>query len=175
MSLCELLDGCVLCKAKLACVELKPILVTVLLLLHPFNGLSSRTAWVSWYQKGKSSLHLLRSEMMGFWDGSGISWTICKQSADNLTNTSSLRLVFTGQMLLLPPNRVKAPKARFFVTVLQQIQISFAWHIFCLFCWQNFCSILTFSILWMHCLWWLLIITFCWCVVTFHDILMSFM
>jgi len=66
MSLCELLDGCVLCKAKLACVELKPILVTVLLLLHPFNGLSSRTTWVSWYQKGKSSLHLLRSEMMGF-------------------------------------------------------------------------------------------------------------
>jgi len=66
MSLCELLDGYVLCKAKLACVELKPILVTVLLLLHPFNGLSSRTTWVSWYQKGKSSLHLLRSEMMGF-------------------------------------------------------------------------------------------------------------
>ena len=34
--------------------------------------------------------------MMGFWDGSGISWTIYKQSAphwiqtDNYTNTSSL-------------------------------------------------------------------------------------
>ena len=29
-----------------------------LLLLHPFNGLFSRTSWVSWYQKGKSSLDL---------------------------------------------------------------------------------------------------------------------
>jgi len=29
-----------------------------LLLLHPFNGLFSRTTWVSRYQKGKTSLHL---------------------------------------------------------------------------------------------------------------------
>ena len=28
------------------------------LLLHPFNGLFSSTAWVSWYQKGKTSLDL---------------------------------------------------------------------------------------------------------------------
>ena len=46
------------------------------LLLHPFNGLLYRTNWVRWYQKGKIS-----QEIMGFWDGSGISWTICKQSA----------------------------------------------------------------------------------------------
>jgi len=25
---------------------------------HPFNGLFSRTTWVSWYQKGKTSLDL---------------------------------------------------------------------------------------------------------------------
>jgi len=30
----------------------------LLLLLHPFNGLFSRTTWVSWYQKGKTSLDL---------------------------------------------------------------------------------------------------------------------
>ena len=30
----------------------------VLLLLHPFNGLFSRTTWVSRYQKGKTSLDL---------------------------------------------------------------------------------------------------------------------
>jgi len=29
-----------------------------LLLLHPFNGLFSRTTWVSWYQKDKTSLDL---------------------------------------------------------------------------------------------------------------------
>ena len=27
-----------------------------LLLLHPFNGLFSRTTWVSWYQKGRTIL-----------------------------------------------------------------------------------------------------------------------
>jgi len=27
-------------------------------LLNPFNGLFSRTTWVSWYQKGKTSLDL---------------------------------------------------------------------------------------------------------------------
>ena len=30
----------------------------LLLLLHPFNGLFSRTTWVSQYQKGKTSLDL---------------------------------------------------------------------------------------------------------------------
>jgi len=47
-----------------------------LLLLHPFNGLFSRTTWVNRYQKGKTSLILMRQEMMGFWDVNGISWTI---------------------------------------------------------------------------------------------------
>jgi len=35
--------------------RLKPS-VTFLLLMHPFNGLLSRTTWVSRYQKGKTSL-----------------------------------------------------------------------------------------------------------------------
>ena len=30
------------------------------LLLHPFNGLFSRTTWVNRYQKGKTSLILMR-------------------------------------------------------------------------------------------------------------------
>jgi len=44
--------------------------------------LFSRKTWVSRYQKGKTSMDM-RQEMMGFSfsDGSGISWTICKQSA----------------------------------------------------------------------------------------------
>jgi len=29
-----------------------------LLLLHPFNGLFSRTTWVCWYWKGKTTLDL---------------------------------------------------------------------------------------------------------------------
>ena len=44
---------------------------------------------------------------MGFWDGNGISWKICKQSictslhTDNHTDTQ----FFTGRMLFLTPNQ----------------------------------------------------------------------
>jgi len=46
--------------------------------LHPFNGLFSRTTWVSRHQKGNHS-GFYWSER--WWGGSGISWTICKSSA----------------------------------------------------------------------------------------------
>ena len=52
----------------------------------------------------------MRQEMMGSWDGSGISWTICKQyvfctslQTDNHTNTSSLN--FYRPMLFLTSNQ----------------------------------------------------------------------
>ena len=38
------------------------------LLLHPFNGLSSRTTCVSRYQKGKTSLDLNEARDDGVWD-----------------------------------------------------------------------------------------------------------
>ena len=53
---------------------------------------------------------------MGFWDGSGISWTICKQSTyhqTQITTPTPHHSIFTGQMLFRPPNRVKALKALF--------------------------------------------------------------
>ena len=40
---------------------------------------SSKTSWVSWYQKGKTSLDEARDD--GVLGCSGISWTICRQSA----------------------------------------------------------------------------------------------
>ena len=40
--------------------------VAVLLLLHPFNGLFSRTTWVSRHQKGEPFWILLEQETMGF-------------------------------------------------------------------------------------------------------------
>ena len=52
-----------------------------LLLLHLFNGLFSWTTWVSWYQKGKTSLDLNEARVDGVLGCSGIRWTICKQSA----------------------------------------------------------------------------------------------
>jgi len=55
----------------------------------------------------------MRQEMMGIWDSSGISWTICKQSASRsrqITTSTPHHSIFTGRMLFLTPNRVKALK-----------------------------------------------------------------
>jgi len=45
-------------------------------LLHPFNGLFSWTTWVSWYQKGKTSLDLNEARDDRVLGCSAISWTI---------------------------------------------------------------------------------------------------
>ena len=46
--------------------------------------------------------------MMGFWDGNGISWTICKQSAPHsrqITTSTPYQSIFTGRTLFLTPNQ----------------------------------------------------------------------
>jgi len=46
--------------------------------------------------------------MMWFWDGSGISWTICKQFAPRfrqITTPTPHRSICTGQILYLMPNQ----------------------------------------------------------------------
>jgi len=46
--------------------------------------------------------------MTGFWDGSGISWTICKQSAPHsrqITTPTPHHSIFTGRVLFLTPNQ----------------------------------------------------------------------
>ena len=70
-------------------------------LLHPFSGIFSRTAWVIRYQKDKTSLD-------GVSGCSGISWTICKQSAPRcrqMTMPTPRHSIFTGQMLFLTPDQ----------------------------------------------------------------------
>ena len=67
----------------------------LLLLLHPFNGLFSRTTWVSQYQKGKTSLDLneARDDEVSEWQWHqlGHMQTIFTSfRTDNHTNTSSL-------------------------------------------------------------------------------------
>ena len=79
---------------------------TILLPLHPFNGLFSRTTWVSRYQKGKTSLDLNKLRDDG--DGSGISWTACKQTSPcsrQITTSTPHHSIFTGRMLFLTPNQ----------------------------------------------------------------------
>jgi len=46
--------------------------------------------------------------MMGFGNGSGITWTICKQSAPRsrqITTSTPYHSIFTGQMLFMTPNQ----------------------------------------------------------------------
>jgi len=52
----------------------------LLLLLHPFNVLLSRTTWVSRYQKGKNSLDSNEARDDGVSGCSDISLITCKQS-----------------------------------------------------------------------------------------------
>jgi len=77
-------------------------------LLHRFNGLFFRTTWVSRYQKGKPSLDLNEARDDGVLGYSGISWTICKQSAPRsrqLTTPTPHHSIFTDRMLFLMPNQ----------------------------------------------------------------------
>ena len=80
----------------------------LILLLHPFNSLFSRTTWVSRHQKGKPFWILLEQEMMGWWEGSGISWTICRSSAPRfrqITMSVPHHSVFTDRMPFLRSNQ----------------------------------------------------------------------
>ena len=78
------------------------------LLLHPFNGLFSSTIEISRHQRNKNSLYLKEArddEVLGC---SGISWTICKQSAPRsrqITTATPQNSIFTGRMLFLTPNQ----------------------------------------------------------------------
>jgi len=75
----------------------------LLLLLHLFNGLFSRTTLVGRHQKGKP-FWIYWSKR--WWGGSGISWTICKPFAPScrqMTMSVAHHSVFAGRMPFLPP------------------------------------------------------------------------
>jgi len=73
------------------------------LLLHPFNGLFSRTTWVSRYQKGKTSLDLNEARDDGVLGCSGISWTIANYLHLAPDRQPHQHLVI--RMLVLTPNQ----------------------------------------------------------------------
>ena len=83
-------------------------LYSLLLLLQPCNDLFSGATWVSRYQKGKTSLDLNEARDDGVWDGSGISWTVRKQSAPRsrqITTPTPHHSIFTGRLLFPTPNQ----------------------------------------------------------------------
>jgi len=88
-----------------------PILDTYILLLllqlYPFN---SRTMWVSRYQKGITSLDFSEARDYVVLVCSGISWTICKQSAprSRQITTPTLNFLQAGCSSWHPTNSVKS-------------------------------------------------------------------
>ena len=83
---------------------------------YPFNGLFSGTTWVSRYQKGTSQ-DINKARDDGVLGCSGISWTICKQSAPRsrqITTQTPHHSVFlqAGCSSWRPTNSVKAQKAQ---------------------------------------------------------------
>jgi len=58
-------------------------------LLLQFKGFLSSTSWVSRYQTGKTSEVLNEAREDGVLGSSGISWTICKQSAPCCRQTTT--------------------------------------------------------------------------------------
>ena len=81
----------------------------LLLLLHLFTDLFSRTTWVSQYQNGKTSLDLSEAREYGVLGCSGINWTICKLSIPHRSRqitTPTTHSIFTAQMLFLIPNQL---------------------------------------------------------------------
>ena len=85
-----------------------------------YYSLFSRTTWVKRYQKVKTSVDSNQVRDYGILGCSGISWTICKQSAPRSRQTSTPtphHSIFTGWMLFLAPNQqflfVHTPTAAF--------------------------------------------------------------
>jgi len=68
------------------------LLLLLLLLIHPFNGLFSRTTWVSRHQKGKPFWILLEQEMTGWqWHQLDHMQIICTSlQTDNHASNSPL-------------------------------------------------------------------------------------
>jgi len=75
------------------------------ILLHPFNGLFSRTTRVSRHQKGKPFCILLEQEMMG-WDWHQLDhMQIIAPCSTQITTPVPHHSVFTGRMRFLLPKQ----------------------------------------------------------------------
>jgi len=82
---------------------------------HPFDCPLSGTTRVSWYQKGKTNLDLLKQETVS---GSGISWVMCKSAprSRQITTPASHQ---AGCPSCRQTNSVRALKAKALKAVLQ--------------------------------------------------------
>jgi len=85
------------------------------LLLCPFSGFFSRTAWISWYRKAESLWIVMKQEMMGWqWHQLDYIPIICTSlQTDNHTSIPSVNFLRAGCFSCCPADSVKAMKAKF--------------------------------------------------------------
>jgi len=85
----------------------------LLLLLLPFNGLFSRTTWVSRYQKGKTNLDFTGARNSEWqWHQMGHMQVRTSLQTDNYASTPPLCFLQAGCPSSRPNNSVKALKAQ---------------------------------------------------------------
>jgi len=83
------------------------------LLLQPFNGLFSRTTWISRYQKGKTNLDFIGARDSEWqWHQLGPKLICTLLQADNHASTPPLCFLQAGCPSCRPTNSVKALKAQ---------------------------------------------------------------
>jgi len=86
--------------------------VATLLQLQPFNGLFSRTTWVSRYQKGKTNLHFTGARDSEWqWHQLGYMQVCTSLQTDNHASTPPLCFLQAGCPFCRQTNSVKALKA----------------------------------------------------------------
>jgi len=82
--------------------------IAAVIITTPFNGLFSRTTWVSRYQKGKTSLDLNEARGMGFlgwqWHQLDHVQTI-RTTSRQITPPTPHHSIFTVRMLFPTPNK----------------------------------------------------------------------
>ena len=92
-----------------------------LLLLQPFNGLFSRTTWVSRYQKGKTNLDFTGARDSEWqWHPLGHMQVCTSLQTDNHASTPPLCFLQAGCPSCRPTNRIKALKAHFVTLMLTE-------------------------------------------------------
>ena len=112
--------GCPFCRPTNCVKALKATrILKVQLLLQPFNGLFSRTTWVSRYQKGKTNLDFTGARDSEWqWHQLGHMQVCTSLQTDNHASTPPLGFLQAGCPSCRPTNSVKALKARILKVVV---------------------------------------------------------
>ena len=105
---------------------------------HTFNGPSSGTTQVSWYQKGKTNLDFTEARDSEWqWHQLGYMQVCTSLRTDNRASTSPLSC-FTGQMPFLPPNQQHQSTEGTLCSMIQYILWHICMHVILVILWDSY-------------------------------------